>query len=231
MSAPIPTNQISWDQPHEGNLFEHLYARRSFQTADRACCRRGRRRVRILSLTGGAGSMYCGSCLRDNALAAELLARGHDVVLTPVYTPTRTDERNVSEEPRPLRRHQRLPRTARARSSATRRGCSIGCGTPTWVIRMASKRQIKVDPKSLGELTVSMLRGEDGFQRKEIDKMLDWLSSERPFDVVNLPYTLLLGLAAADAARARTCRSAARSRARTCSSTASASRTASSHST
>jgi acyl-CoA reductase-like NAD-dependent aldehyde dehydrogenase len=27
----IATNQISWDQPHEGNLFEHLYARRSFQ--------------------------------------------------------------------------------------------------------------------------------------------------------------------------------------------------------
>ncbi|MGH9945079.1 MAG: aldehyde dehydrogenase family protein [Pyrinomonadaceae bacterium] len=27
----IPTMQISWDQPHEGNLFEHLYARRSFQ--------------------------------------------------------------------------------------------------------------------------------------------------------------------------------------------------------
>ena len=31
--GPIPTNQISWDQPHEGNLFEHLYARRSFQEA------------------------------------------------------------------------------------------------------------------------------------------------------------------------------------------------------
>jgi acyl-CoA reductase-like NAD-dependent aldehyde dehydrogenase len=29
----IPTNKISWDQPHEGNLFEHLYARRSFQQA------------------------------------------------------------------------------------------------------------------------------------------------------------------------------------------------------
>jgi hypothetical protein len=52
--------------------------------------------MRILSFTGGAGTMYCGSCLRDNALAAELLARGHDVLLTPVYTPTRTDERNVS---------------------------------------------------------------------------------------------------------------------------------------
>src|SRR4029079_16711732 len=29
----LPTNQVSWDQPHEGNLFEHLYARRSFQQA------------------------------------------------------------------------------------------------------------------------------------------------------------------------------------------------------
>lgn len=29
----MPTNQVSWDQPHEGNLFEHLYGRRAFQTA------------------------------------------------------------------------------------------------------------------------------------------------------------------------------------------------------
>jgi acyl-CoA reductase-like NAD-dependent aldehyde dehydrogenase len=32
--GPIATNRISWDQPHEGNLFEHLYARRSFQAAE-----------------------------------------------------------------------------------------------------------------------------------------------------------------------------------------------------
>ena len=29
----IPTYRISWDQPHEGNLFDHLYARRAFQRA------------------------------------------------------------------------------------------------------------------------------------------------------------------------------------------------------
>jgi glycosyltransferase involved in cell wall biosynthesis len=138
--------------------------------------------------------MYCGSCLRDNALAAELLARGHDVVLTPVYTPTRTDERNVSqhhvffggisvylEQHSPIFRH--TPKLLDRLWDAE------------WVIRMASKRQIKVDPRSLGELTVSMLRGEDGFQRKEIGKLLDWLGTERRFDVVTLPYTLLLGLA------------------------------------
>ena len=138
--------------------------------------------------------MYCGSCLRDNALASALLARGHDVVLTPVYTPTRTDEQNVSrghvvfggisvflEQHAPIFRH--TPRFLDRLWDAD------------WVIKMASKRQIKVDPQSLGDLTVSMLRGEQGFQRKEIAKLLDWLTREPRFDVINLPYTLLLGLA------------------------------------
>ena len=188
-----PDEQISWDQPHEGNLFEHLYARRSFQASEPPR-RLPAQTVRILSFTGGAGAMYCGSCLRDNALAAGAARRGHDVMLTPVYTPTRTDERNVSAAPRVLRRHQRLPRAAlvalppHAAISRSPVGRRMGD-------RLASKRQIKVDPKSLGELTVSMLRGEHGFQRKEIAKLLDWLTTEPRFDVINLPYTLLIGLA------------------------------------
>jgi len=138
--------------------------------------------------------MYCGSCLRDNALAAELLRRGHDVLLTPVYTPTRTDERNVSqghvffggisvylEQHAPLFRY--TPRFLDRLWDSE------------WALRLATKRQIPVNPRSLGELTVSMLRGERGFQRKEIGKLLDWLRREPSFDVVNLPYALLLGLA------------------------------------
>ncbi len=31
--GPLRTNRIAWDQPHEGNLFDHLYARRAFQLA------------------------------------------------------------------------------------------------------------------------------------------------------------------------------------------------------
>lgn len=33
--GPIPTTRVSWDQPHEGNLFEHLYRQRAFQIEDR----------------------------------------------------------------------------------------------------------------------------------------------------------------------------------------------------
>ena len=150
--------------------------------------------MRILSFTGGAGEMYCGSCLRDNALAAALLARGHDVVLTPVYTPTRTDERNVSQAHVffggiSVFLEQQVPLFRRSPKVFDR------LWDAPWVIRLASKRQIKVDPKSLGEMTVSMLRGEQGFQAKEIAKLLDWLRSEPPFDVINLPYALLIGLA------------------------------------
>ena len=138
--------------------------------------------------------MYCGSCLRDNALAAEMLARGHDVLLTPVYTPTRTDERNVSgrqvffggisvylEQHAPVFRH--TPRLLDRLWDSE------------WALRLATRRQIKVDPRKLGELTVSMLRGERGFQRKEIRKLLDWLVGEPRFDIINLPYSLLIGLA------------------------------------
>ena len=150
--------------------------------------------MKILYLTGGAGKMYCGSCLRDNALASELISRGHDVSLLPVYTPTRTDEPNVSqpkvffggisvylEQYVPLFRH-----------------------SPRWLdrlwdanpmLKLASKGSISTSPKMLGELTVSMLKGELGFQKKEIEKLVAWLKHEPAADVISLPYTLLLGLA------------------------------------
>jgi len=32
--GPIPTMRISWDQPHEGNMFEFLYKRRAIGRSD-----------------------------------------------------------------------------------------------------------------------------------------------------------------------------------------------------
>ena len=150
--------------------------------------------MRLLYLTAGAAEMYCGSCLRDNALAAALLARGHDVVLTPIYTPTTTDEKNVSQSKVlfggiSVYLEQHVPFFRNAPAFIDR----LWDATP--VLKLASKRQIKVDPAVLGEMTVSMLKGADGFQRKEIDKMLRWVESEARFDVVTLPFTLLIGLA------------------------------------
>ena len=138
--------------------------------------------------------MYCGSCLRDNAMATELMARGHDVLLLPVYTPTLTDEPNVSNK------HVVLGGI----SAYLEQYVPLFRKTPRWLDRLwdsktalnlATRRSISTNPKMLGEMTVSVLKGEGGFQRKEIDKFIDWVKNEAPPDVVNIPYTLLLGLA------------------------------------
>jgi glycosyltransferase involved in cell wall biosynthesis len=150
--------------------------------------------MKILSFTAGAATMYCGSCLRDNALAAELTAQGHDVTLMPLYTPTLTDEPNVS------------------RKRVFFGGISVYLEqhlapfrlTPAWldgiwdsmpVLKAASRRSIAVSPQHLGELTISTLRGEHGHQRKEFGKLMRWIKSQPAPDIVNLPNSLLISLA------------------------------------
>jgi glycosyltransferase involved in cell wall biosynthesis len=138
--------------------------------------------------------MYCGSCLRDNALARELLARGHDVTLQPVYTPTRTDEENVSQQQVlfggvSVYLQQHVPFFRHTPRVLDRLWDS------TAFLRFVSKRAVAVDPAGLGALTISTLEGERGFQRKEIDKLVGWIRDEPPYDLVNLPNALLIGLA------------------------------------
>ena len=152
--------------------------------------------MRLLIVTAGAGGMYCGSCLRDNALATELIARKHDVTLLPVYTPTLTDEPNVSGERVffggvSVYLQQHVPLFRHTPDFLDKLWDSPA------LIRAVSGRGVSTDPKLLGELTVSMLKGEDGFQAKELRKMLDWLRTLPPYDAVNLPNALLLGMAPA----------------------------------
>ncbi len=138
--------------------------------------------------------MYCGSCLRDNALARALMAAGHDVTLAPVYTPTRTDVENVSQ-----------PKVLFGGVSVYLQQASALFRHTPWALdrlwdsraflNLVSKRSIQVDAGSLGSLTVSTLLGERGFQRKEIEKLVHWIVSEPPFDVINIPNALLISLA------------------------------------
>jgi glycosyltransferase involved in cell wall biosynthesis len=151
--------------------------------------------MNILSITAGAAGMYCGSCSRDNALAVELLRRGHKVTLLPLYTPTNPDEANVSNK-RVL---------FGGISIYLQQYSSIFRKTPRfldrlwdapWVINAFASRSLSTDPKLLGDLTISMLEGDRGVLRKEFDKLLEWIADEPVPDVINLPNSLLIGLAA-----------------------------------
>ncbi len=52
--------------------------------------------MNISILAAGAGGMYCGSCMRDNALATALKRQGHQITLIPLFTPLRTEPQDVS---------------------------------------------------------------------------------------------------------------------------------------
>ena len=152
--------------------------------------------MRIVYITAGAAGMYCGACIRDNTLASDLLARGHDVELVPLYTPTVTDEPNVS-----------LDTTFFGGVNVyLQQRFSFFRSTPwfldrildySWLLNSAGRWGTRTDPRDLGEITVSMLRGESGFQRKELEKLLSWLRQRPRPDVVQLGNSLLSGLAPA----------------------------------
>ncbi len=151
--------------------------------------------MRIHYLIAGAANMYCGSCLRDNALAAELLAQGHQVLLLPLYTPIRTDETDVSDSHIffggvSVYLEEKVPWLRRGPRFLDRLWDSRA------LLKLLSRLSIRTDPHSLGALTVSILRGEDGNQQKEFGKLLDWLVTQPRPDVVVLPFSLLIRLAA-----------------------------------
>lgn len=139
--------------------------------------------------------MYCGSCFRDNALAAELRRQGHDITLMPVYTPTRTDEANASDQAHVL--FGGINVYLQQRSALFRHlPAAVGglLDRPS-VIRALSGGAVATSPALLGELTLSMLRGRSGVLRKEFDKLAAWIRHEPVPDVINLPNSMLVAMA------------------------------------
>jgi len=151
--------------------------------------------MRIVQLTAGTGSYHCGTCIRDNALVTELRRQGHDALLVPMYLPLTLDQPAATAET-PLfygginvYLQQKLP---------------FFRNSPRWLdrlfdaprlLRAAGSRAGMTSPRELGELTLSMLRGEEGAQTKELERLVDWLVTDIKPDVVCLSNVLLIGLA------------------------------------
>jgi glycosyltransferase involved in cell wall biosynthesis len=149
--------------------------------------------MKITYITAGAAGMYCGSCMRDNTLVAALARQGHDALLVPTYTPIRTDEEDVSE-----------PRVFFGGINVyLQQKLGLFRHTPWFLDRLLDARRllnwvsrfaVKTDAQQLGDLTVSMLQGEHGRQRKEVAKLVTWLADEIKPEVVNLTNALLSGM-------------------------------------
>lgn len=134
---------------------------------------------RIVYLTSGAGGMFCGSCMHDNALARALSEHGWNIQLVPTYTPIRTDEADFSVDQvlfggLNVFLQQKIPLLRYVPAFLDR-----FLDSP-WLIRKVTSRAVETDAKMLGQLALSMLKGPQGNQRKEITKICRWMQQIRP---------------------------------------------------
>jgi glycosyltransferase involved in cell wall biosynthesis len=151
--------------------------------------------MRVVYLAAGAAGMYCGSCLHDNRLAAALRTQGRDVVLVPLYTPLRTDERDVS-----------TPRVYFGGINVyLQQVTALFQHTPAFLdrlldapflLRSVGRFAAQTRPEVLGAFTLSVLQGEQGRQRKELRKLVAGLHALQP-SLVHLPNLMFAGLAPA----------------------------------
>ena len=150
--------------------------------------------MNIVQLTPGAAGMYCGGCMRDNALVAALRRKGHDALLIPLYTPLKTDEPDNS--------HERI--FFGGINVFLQQKSSLFRKTPEWLDRRldqpgllswAAGFGVKTRAEDIADLMVSMLKGEEGNQAKELVKLTAFLTDSHKADAICLSNVLLAGMA------------------------------------
>jgi glycosyltransferase involved in cell wall biosynthesis len=146
-------------------------------------------------IPGSGGSFYCGNCLRDSKYVEALRKSDHQVVKLPMYLPLFADEHDLSRE---------IPVFYGAISIYLKQQFPLFRKAPAWfdnmlnskpMLKLASKFAGSTRAKGLEEMTVSMLLGEEGQQKDELERMVDWIVENCDPDVIHLSNALLLGLA------------------------------------
>ncbi|MFK7767337.1 MAG: glycosyltransferase family 4 protein [Mariniblastus sp.] len=138
---------------------------------------------KIVYLTAGAGGMFCGSCMHDNALSRALSEHGWNIHLVPTYTPIRTDEKDFSVDQVlfggiNVYLQQKIPLFRFLPSFLDR-----FLDSP-WLIRKVTSRAMETDSKMLGKLAHSMLLGSKGNQKKQVNQVCQWLKLSKPDMVI-----------------------------------------------
>lgn len=153
------------------------------------------KKLNIAHIIPGSGeAFYCGNCLRDSKFFEATRAQGHNVIKIPMYLPLFSNDHNGNE----------VPVFYGAVSLYLKQRFPVFRYMPGWfdnllnskpMLRFAAKRANSTRAKGLEEMTISMLMGEYGKQKMELEKMVHWLETHFKADVIHISNALLLGLA------------------------------------
>lgn len=132
--------------------------------------------------------------MRDNALAAALKRRGHDVTLIPLFTPLRTEPNDASIGQVFFGGVNIYLQHASKLFRKTPRLFDWLFDRP-WLLNLAGRYGSTTPPDELGGLTLSILRGEDGPAVKELRRLLQFMKANVRPHVVSIPNLMFIGVA------------------------------------
>ncbi len=145
-------------------------------------------------IPGSGGGFYCGNCLRDGEMFKAIRNQGHNAIITPMYLPLFMECKNKND----------VPVFFGAISIYLKHRFPFLQKLPNWVdgllnsepmLKMAARLAGSTRSTGLEDMTISMLMGEHGKQKDELEKLVSWLESHFKPDVVHISNALLLGLA------------------------------------
>lgn len=146
-------------------------------------------------IPGSGGTFYCQNCMRDSALVQALRRIDVDAVMVPMYLPMFTDGDPVPADTPVffgginVWLQQQVPFFRKTPRWLDRWFDS------KWMLRRAASMEGTTSPAGLGAMTLSMLEGSVGNQRKEVERLVQWLEEHERPDVVHVSNALLIGLA------------------------------------
>ncbi len=138
--------------------------------------------------------MYCGNCLRDNALVAALRKAGHQVLMVPLYLPLTLDETDQSAD---------TPIFFSGINVYLEQKSKHFRNAPAWfhrllaaraLLRWAAEKSASTRAEEVGDITVSMLQGEGGNQAREVRELAAWLKTQPRADAICVSNALLTGM-------------------------------------
>ncbi len=152
--------------------------------------------MNIINIVPGfGGTFYCGNCLRDSGYVNALKETGHEAHTLPIYLPLSMNHQDREED---------IPVFYGAVSIYLKQEFKIFRNMPGWLekffnsapfLRLAAKKAGSTRAEGLEEMTISMLKGHEGYQTEELDMLITYLRDHAKPDVVHLSNALLMGLA------------------------------------
>jgi len=138
--------------------------------------------------------MFCGNCFHDNTLVTALRELGQDATMLPLYLPIHVDEEDQSAG---------NPIFFGGINVYLQQKSAYFRQAPGWLHRLlnargllewAAGRAAKTRATDVGDILLSMLRGEAGKQDREIGELIAWLRTHAKPDLVCLSNALLIGM-------------------------------------